>query len=179
MSSNSVAAVEVNLVRFAAEEPHGGLALTADVRRRHDRLLVHFELRGDLSGLSLPAPTLSPRRADGLWQDTCFELFLAEPGTPAYREFNLAPSGDWNAYRFATYRQGGAPDPDVTTLPFAVSRNFDCVTLDAEFAVGSSPRELGLTAIVRDQTGAISHWALHHAGARPDFHLRESFVLRA
>ncbi len=169
--------VEVRLVRFSADEPHGDLALTGDVRRAGIGLQVSWELRGDLARLSLPAPSATPRRADGLWRDTCFELFLAEPGTTTYREINLAPSGDWNVYRFAAYRQGGFPDPAVTTLPFTVSLGVDRVVLVAELPVSSSPLEIGLTAIVRDQVGALSHWALHHAGGKPDFHLRASFVL--
>ncbi len=166
------------MARFAADEPHGDLALTGQVHRSPSGLRLRYDLAGDVGRLSLPAPAAPPRRANGLWQDTCFELFVAAPGTTAYREFNLAPSGDWNAYRFTAYRQDGEPDPTVTTLPFAVSRGLDHFRLEAEVIVPSSPLEIGLTAIVRDQTGALSHWALHHAGARPDFHLRASFVLR-
>jgi hypothetical protein len=166
------------LQRHSDDEPHRDHAVAGTLQRKGSCLRVHYELRGDLASLSLPAKAGSPSRADGLWQDTCFELFLAEPGTTAYREVNLAPSGDWNVYRFADYRQGGTADPTVTTLPCAVSRTPGCIALDVELTVSLSALEIGVTAIVRDQAGAVSHWALHHAGAQPDFHLRESFVLR-
>ena len=170
-------AVEVELRRFAAAEPHADLSLSARLQRDDREILVHYELRGDLSRLSIPAPSAAPRRADGLWQDTCFELFLGEPGGPVYREANLSPSGDWNVYRFAGYRLDGASDPAVTTLPFVVARDATRLTLDLALPVAASPLEIGVTAIIRDQAGAISHWALAHAGDRPDFHLRESFIL--
>ncbi len=169
----------MDLVRFSPEEPHGDFELSGDVRRAPTGLQVHFALRGDLRRLSLPAPGTTPRRADGLWQDTCFELFLAAPDTTAYREVNLAPSGDWNVYRFADYRRDGAIDSTVAALPFTVTRSRDLLAVDVDVPVDPSPLEIGLTAIVRDHEGALSHWALRHPGARPDFHLRSSFVLRA
>lgn len=169
---------ERNLVRFAPAGPHAGLALTADVQRIAGGLQVRYMLRGDLADLSLPAAATPPRRADVLWRDTCFEFFFAAPGATTYREVNLAPSGDWNVYRFAAYREGGEPEATVTTLPFTVVRDRGELAVAAAVAAPSSPLEVGLTAIVRDQAGAISHWALHHAGEKPDFHLRASFVLR-
>ena len=55
--------------------------------------------------LRLPA-AVTPARADGLWQRTCFELFLRRPGHAGYWEFNFSPSGEWAAYRFDDYRAG-------------------------------------------------------------------------
>jgi hypothetical protein len=169
---------ERTLVRVSPAEPHAGLALTADVQRIAGGLQVRYVLRGDLADLSVPAAATPPRRADGLWQDTCFELFFAAPGATTYHEVNLAPSGDWNVYRFTGYRHAGEPDPTLATLPFTVTRDRDGLRVAALVAAPSSLLEIGLTAIVRDRAGAISHWALHHAGDRPDFHRRESFVLR-
>ena len=55
--------------------------------------------------LRLP-PTVIPARADGLWQRTCFELFLRRAGEAGYVEFNFSPSGEWAAYQFDGYRDG-------------------------------------------------------------------------
>jgi hypothetical protein len=55
--------------------------------------------------LRLPAAA-EPGRADGLWRRTCFELFLLDPASEAYLEFNFSPSGQWAAYRFDGYRTG-------------------------------------------------------------------------
>ncbi|MDF7777123.1 DOMON-like domain-containing protein [Sphingomonas sp. AOB5] len=68
--------------------------------------------------LKLP-PAATPARTDGLWQRTCFEIFLRDPGTGAYLEFNFSPSGEWAAYRFTGYREGVQPldlrDPWITS----------------------------------------------------------------
>jgi hypothetical protein len=48
----------------------------------------------------------APQRADGLWEHTCFELFLMDPSSGSYLEFHFAPSGQWAAYRFEEYRSG-------------------------------------------------------------------------
>lgn len=68
--------------------------------------------------LALPAAVF-PARADGLWQRTCFELFLRDPATGGYLEFNFSPSGEWAAYQFDGYRTGmralSLADPWITS----------------------------------------------------------------
>jgi len=56
--------------------------------------------------------TIEPRRADNLWQTTCFEAFLRVPGAAGYREWNFAPSGEWAAYDFTAHREGRT-EPEV------------------------------------------------------------------
>ena len=60
--------------------------------------------------LAVP-PFAGKGRADGLWQTTCFELFLRPQGGQAYCEFNLSPSERWAAYDFPTYREGMSERP--------------------------------------------------------------------
>lgn len=55
--------------------------------------------------LLLPEPE-APGRTDGLWEKTCFELFLMDVASGSYLEFNFSPSGRWAAYRFDDYRAG-------------------------------------------------------------------------
>ena len=66
-------------------------------------LEIRFRMDGDISRVRLPPAELA-RRRDGLWQHTCFEVFLRPDGSDSYHEFNFAPSGDWAAYRFAGRR---------------------------------------------------------------------------
>jgi len=56
-------------------------------------------------------------RVDELWKTTCFEAFLRADGEEAYREWNFAPSGDWAAYDFVTYREGRSK-PDIRQPPY-------------------------------------------------------------
>ena len=66
-------------------------------------LKLRYELTGDLTQLRIPAPQ-SPGEADGLWEHTCFEAFIAVEGEAGYHEFNFSPSGQWAAYAFSDYR---------------------------------------------------------------------------
>lgn len=136
--------------------------------------------------LRCPAPALRPQRRDGLWQHTCFEAFVAEPGREAYWEFNLAPSGHWAVYRLARYRDGLEPDPSYDALPFAVllqPAEAGEITLELHCPLPASLTSaaelvVGLTAVLEDQRGDLSYWALNHPGAAPDFHDRRGWILR-
>jgi len=119
-------------------------------------------------------------RVDGLWQHTCFEAFIRAEGESAYREFNFAPSGAWQAYVFADYRQGvclePASDPCVETMSSAQQFILRAVIQAADLPPG--PRlQLGLTAVVEGTNGGLTYWALKHAADKPDFHHPDSFVL--
>jgi hypothetical protein len=139
-------------------------------------LTLRYRLTGDLAKILLPA---APRSGacDGLWRHTCFEAFIAGHA-PAYREFNFSPSGQWAAYAFSGYRErtpwtlGRAPAIEVLRTP-------DLLALTARISSADLPAgclQLGLAAVVESTDGNLSYWALHHAGERPDFHDRTSFV---
>ena len=142
-----------------------------------------------------------PQRRDGLWQHTCFEAFVGVLGSEAYWEFNLAPSGDWNVYRFAGYRTGQTQETAYGPLPLTVigpraaPPAADCrltaprALLELEVGCSLPPplqerlqagsiHELGLTAVLEGRDGALSYWALNHPGPEPDFHDRRGWSLR-
>ena len=66
-------------------------------------LHLSYELTGDLAQIRIPAPQ-PPAAVDGLWEHTCFEVFVAVEGKASYHEFNFSPSGQWAAYAFSDYR---------------------------------------------------------------------------
>lgn len=151
-----------------------------------DGLLLRYHLSGDVTALSVPAPAPAGA-ADGLWQHTCFEAFVAVPGEAAYREFNFSPSGQWAAYRFSEERQRDtaaeatpAPlAPTIDTTANAHSLNL-LVWLPSEaLPVPRAGQALqwGLSAVVEDRHGQRSYWALHHPAQQPDFHHRGGMAL--
>ena len=96
-------------------------------------------------------------------------------GGPAYREFNFSPSGEWAAYAFAAYRDGGPlviADPIIT-----VRRAPERLELEASVPVEGASLRIGLSVVVEDAEGALSYWALRHAPGKPDFHHRDAFAL--
>ena len=80
------------------------IKITGKISRVSNRLAIHYELLGHLNDVALPMPADMPARKNALWEETCFEFFIAARDSPRYREFNLSPAGHWNVFRFAAYR---------------------------------------------------------------------------
>ena len=157
--------------------PDGRPSLTVELVTGADGGLC-LDYRIAAPELRIPPP-VPPRRAEGLWQHTCCELFIARPGDRAYREFNFAPSGEWTVYDFLDYRQR-APGGDVVEPPLVEwhSEGPEVWRLRARVPAALLPQrpwQLALTAVLEDCTGQFGYWALTHAGERPDFHRRDTF----
>ena len=133
-----------------------------------------------LRQLAIPASCESSA-ADGLWQHTCCEAFVAAVDADDYHEFNFSPSTCWAAYRFTAYRERD-PDwcpPASPTIHWTAGPDGLQLTacLPVSLLPASSRLALGLTAVIETEAGEKSYWAVRHAGERPDFHLRDSFIV--
>lgn len=120
-----------------------------------------------------------PSRADELWTSTCFEAFLRETGGETYQEWNFAPSGQWAAYGFASYRDGMA-ELEVGAPPYIrMEDNLTWWALGATIAVEAGKSwDFNLTAVIEERDGTKSYWALAHAPGKPDFHSPDCFVAK-
>ena len=167
---------------FPAEQLPVGIQLAASAARSADGLLISWELRGRLEDILLPEQSASPSRRDQLWQQSCFEFFASPADSSQYWEVNLSPSGDWNVYAFDEYRAGMREETALAALPFRIVRRTESLRLELLFSLDAiiPPEQtvaLGISAVLRHRSGRSSYWALTHCGNRPDFHLRESFLL--
>lgn len=160
------------------------LVATAAWRPRPGTLSLAFQVAGELDGLKLPAPH-GARRADGLWQHTCFEAFVRAEGASSYYEFNFSTSGEWAAYRFTSRRTGMQPEARVAAPRIGilqgqgrldVSIGMDVAQLDDLAA--ATRLELGLAVVLERSDGGRSYWALRHGAAQPDFHDPATFVMQ-
>jgi hypothetical protein len=152
------------------------------IGRRGETLAIRYALYGYLPALTIPLPAQTPTRSHGLWQETCFEFFLAVKDSPRYWEFNLSPAGHWNVYRFRAYRQGMAAETAFTSLPMRLRRQADYLLLALEVDLGKivpadQALELGLSAVIKARVGQVTYWALTHPGPQADFHRRDSFIM--
>ena len=143
-------------------------------------LALNFAVSCDMSGIILPA-RLPAGQADGLWQHTCCEAFVAAVNGTAYREFNFSPSGQWAAYAFDDYRQRDdafqptcAPELSLSVHAGGFQLN---ALLRSELLPVAEEFELALTLVLEATDGSKTYWALEHAAEQPDFHLRQSFAL--
>jgi hypothetical protein len=106
------------------------------------------------------------------------------PDGAGYFELNFAPSRQWALYRFNAYREGmSSPDldasPDVSVRRFADRLEVDAaVRLHGLAGLEGAPQlKVALSAVVEEENGTLSYWALKHAPGKPDFHCPDGFVL--
>lgn len=145
-------------------------------------LTAEFDCRCAPGALRLPQARPAAA-ADELWRHTCCELFAGVAGDAAYREFNCSPSGQWAMYGFSAYRRRDPaalnPAPRIKFFTDAqgwtLQARLDALGLPG---VAAGRIEIGIAVVLEAADGSLSYWALRHAAPRPDFHRRESFVLR-
>jgi hypothetical protein len=152
-------------------------AVTARITPDGDWLRLRWRIDG-AERLVVP-PFAGKGRADGLWRTTCFELFLQVPPQPEYIELNLSPSERWNAYDFTRYREDMTErsfphEPSCTMRKGEALAIFDAAIPAS--ALPATPWRLNLTAVIEEQGGVLSYWALAHSGGPPDFHDAACFV---
>lgn len=119
----------------------------------------------------------SRKRAFGLWEKTCFEIFLKKQNSTEYIEFNFSADMEWSCFHFDDYKEGmkdyqGVKIEDLIFDPknctFKATWKFD--SLDESF-------DCGITTIIQTKDLKKSFWALKHANLTPDFHDFRSFTL--
>jgi len=131
---------------------------------------------------ALVLPSFAGRgRADELWQTTCFELFVKPAGGGGYAEFNFSPSQQWAAYDFSAYRDGMA-ERAMPRAPVCTPRRGQSVLIfDVALpfaALPSLPFDFGLTAVIEEEGGRKSYWAIAHREDKPDFHCEACFAAK-
>lgn len=180
----SVNRVPRALLRHGASSSEAVRTLEVSVRAFDaDRVVLRYVLDADLERLIIP-PEDAQRRAHELWMHTCFEALLAVADAPGYCELNFAPSRAWAMYRFSARRQGMAVVTDARAPQLDMQRTAATVTLDAtvfwhDLMPHAAPLRLliAMAAVVEDEGGRLSYWALRHPPGRPDFHHPDSFTL--
>ncbi len=166
-------------------DSHGLAAAHVEVdvaRPRADHLVFSYIVTGNTSDIRLPT-VLPTARTDNLWQHTCFEAFIRAASRPSYYEFNLSPSTQWAAYLFDDYRSGMRVAGDFGAPQIEVRSGLDSFTLQASLALDRLPDlppnakwRVGLSALIEDQNGGKSYWALAHPPGKPDFHHADCFA---
>ncbi|WP_285022055.1 DOMON-like domain-containing protein [Novosphingobium sp. fls2-241-R2A-195] len=118
-------------------------------------------------------PFAGKGRADGLWQTTCFELFLQHGDGPGYTEINLSPSERWNVYDFTARREGMVERPMPREPDCTIRQGTDMAIFDAAIPAAGlppAPWRCGFTAVIEEHGGTKSYWSLAHSSDAPDFH---------
>jgi hypothetical protein len=157
--------------------------IDVDVARpRPGSLVLHYVVSGKIGDLRL-LPATAPARADLLWQHTCFEAFLRASTDAGYYEFNVAPSAQWAAYRFAAYRRDMRVAEAIASPRIETQSTGERYELRASLDLDGVPElplvatwRLGVSAVIEEANGDKSYWALAHPPGKPDFHHADGFV---
>lgn len=167
---DSGAFAEHALLCHPATPPSAITGVAARLHYHAGRWALTYTVAGGTPRIPPPA---APARTDGLWQTTCFELFVMD-GQGGYAEFNFSPSTQWAAYRFAGYRYGmaelGIEAPQIVAIEGGIR-----VLLDFPADAGA---RVALSAVIEEADGTKSYWALAHPPGKPDFHHDDCFALR-
>jgi hypothetical protein len=165
-------------------DPFSDLSIDAKLNPHSKGFTLTFELTGSsLALVQFPLPSEKPSRKDELWKETCFECFFSVGGSNRYYEFNGSPSGDWALYAFDDYRQGMKHQIFASTSihPVLVRWEREDHRLICEWNIPRFTEEFldgaGITSVIRT-ADTVSYWAIRHAGEKPDFHLKRSFIHR-
>lgn len=168
------------------------LVIQGNAIRHKTSLNLEYWVTGDWEKIVLPEDRQSPTpsRRNHLWEQTCFEFFLAQGkehhSQAPYWEFNLSPTGDWNVFALSGYRQGLQEEGAIAHLPFKVSTSPTelhlAIEVDIEpLILPDQPIQLGVSMVVlikTEGTVAETFWAIAHPGPEADFHHPGSLSLQ-
>jgi|HubBroStandDraft_6_1064221.scaffolds.fasta_scaffold07281_4 hypothetical protein len=145
-------------------------------RPRAGSLVLYYFVTAKISDLRIPS-VIPGGHADELWRHTCFEAFICGSRGDGYYEFNFAPSTQWAAYRFSSYRSGMRVATEISAPRIEVQSGSESYTLQASLDLDralSLPHDavwhLGLSAVLEETSGRKSYWAFAHPPGKPDFH---------
>ena len=111
---------------------------------------------------------------ENLYLNDCFELFLGSGSE--YLEWNISPTGHWNGYAFANYRQNKPVDVNLfKPLDYSVKFQHPTFTTNLtlpwrpvrELLSGKDPYKIQIS-VVEMNDKQMNYWALDHKRANPD-----------
>jgi len=150
-------------------------AIVVEAVRDGEALRLTYRTTGLMEDLLVPAPAFC-ERMDELWKHTCFEAFIGG-ADGRYCEFNFAPSTQWAAYAFDSYR-AGMRDFEMSALSIEARGGDDWFEVEAVVTPGETGAwRVGLSAVIEETNGVKSYWALRHPPGKPDFHHADGFAL--
>lgn len=161
----------------ASVSPPAGYVLAADARRLW--FIAHHRKPAELHPQARPGDFQA-----GLWQYDVAELFLADPASGRYFEFNLSPNGAWWACEFTAPRvreeEADIVMPEVATYAdmaadgsWVAAMAIPLDLLQARLDFG--PRTRANVAMILGFPDRIHLSAGDLGGGEPDFHRPQAF----
>jgi len=168
----------VRLLPFEEDEISKVFELSASLSKQTDHTVkVEFLLKGPLDQLKIPAPLPNPKRRPGLWQSTCFEVFMKDQSSEKYEEWNFSLSGEWWNQSFDRYRKSAIEQPEKQAKSIELKRDSEHLKLDLVLPLAFKKNRYGLSVVLEDAQEHLSYWSLQHTSTSPDFHVVDDFLI--
>ena len=155
------------------------ITVKATIKLHQNHLILEYQILGNLSNYHFPKTT-TQQRADNLWLDTCFELFVASTNSNSYWEINISPSTKWNIYHFSNYKDGMRKSDIISTPTIKTDKYHDEYVLSFESIISQDCFDQGLLinlcVILLDKKGVRHFYAIKRREGSPDFHDRTYFT---
>jgi len=170
----------VRLVPHFTHINYPNIKIEANISLKDSILLIKYIMIGDILSLNIPKYK-TPKFVYGLWNATCFELFIANKNQDSYIEFNFSPSKEWACYAFNDYR---LKDKNIDVINPSIDFLYDeysaemIVSFDISYFnyINFDDLDVSITAVIKNDEDEVSYWAINHAKENADFHARESFL---
>lgn len=145
----------------------------ANIELQNLQLKVNYQIEGDISQYNFSQKT-KQQRADRLWLDTCFELFIANRDKKEYWEINTSPSTEWNSYYFTGYKENMRESTIFSTPKIITDSDESQYKLSFETTIKKGFLEkklhINICVILLDRDGERNFYSINRRNNTPDFH---------
>lgn len=159
------------------------LTIETEIQQNAEELFISYRIRSGVNLIDFGNGTPKKERTTGLWEKTCFELFIKNQ-FGHYIEFNFSPTFEWNCFYFekrgvalSEWKNMTRPKTDIL-LSLDHFFQFNAIKkslFPPGFFDSSNLLHAGMTAVIKDKNKAMTYWALAHVESRPNFHHPDSF----
>ena len=148
------------------------------IQLQDNLLKLNYQIVGDLSNYHFPQNS-KQQRADELWLDSCFELFISHPHKNEYWEINISPSTEWNIYHFTSYKEDMRVSNIISTPTIKSYRYEHEYKLSFETIIQKENFDklllINLCVILLDKKGVRNFYSMDRREGSPNFHDRACF----
>ncbi len=166
------------LTPFSGDPEH---RITFAINNMNGALICDYFIEGTMADMELAGTTGGARKMY-LWLSTCFEMFIKPDGGTTYYEFNFAPNGDYNIFRFEVYRGPIVESDDFIACSRIVSIDREHLHFRAEITPAKRFSPVGFSflpsMVLKLKNGEEFFLASHHSSPNADFHDHRTYKNR-
>lgn len=158
--------------------------IKATITINEELVTLDYKISNLIDSVALTSRKTKPQRTIGLWNATCFELFLKNKGANEYVEFNFSSSHDWNCFKFQNQNDELREWTQLKKVDITSFRDTNLYHLKVVFLKSQLPSNFqnlerllySTTTVIKHADDTFSYWAIKHTDNKPNFHHPESFV---